>query len=69
MYKADFVYRVADITAPGASAMPRADLEYWRGLQPGDQVIEDVKSQGTRTRVYINKMKTLAEKGYMVREV
>lgn len=32
-------------------------------------VIEDVKSEGTKTRVYINKKKMMADMGYQIREV
>ena len=45
------------------------DMEYWRRVGAGATVIEDVKSAGTRTRVYINKKKLMAEKGYSIREV
>ena len=45
------------------------DIEYWRSLWPGALVIEDVKSEGTKTRVYINKKKMMADMGYQIREV
>jgi hypothetical protein len=42
---------------------------YWRNIGKGQLVIEDVKTKGTRTRVYINKMKMMADEGYAIREV
>ena len=76
-YKADFTYKVAVISPSGPTghlphqreALADADMEYWRKVGTGSTVIEDVKSAGTRTRVYINKKKLMAEKGYSIREV
>ena len=76
-YKADFTYKVAVISPSGPTghlphqreALADADMEYWRRVGAGATVIEDVKSAGTRTRVYINKKKLMAEKGYSIREV
>ena len=67
-YKADFTYTVAwqgEYVPTGVSC---EDLIYWRQY-PGARVIEDVKSKATRTRVYINKYKMMADKGYTIREV
>lgn len=76
-YKADFTYKVAVISPSGPTghlthqreALADADMEYWRKMGTGATVIEDVKSAGTRTRVYINKKKLMVEKGYSIREV
>lgn len=69
VYKADFVYRVNDVAGASPLVVDIDDYMYWSVLAKGTLVIEDVKSQGTRTRVYINKMKLMAEKGYHIREV
>lgn len=69
VYKADFTYRVAPLPELTEWLPHYKDLEYWDSLAIGTMVIEDVKSQGTRTRVYINKMKMMADKGYTIREV
>lgn len=68
-YKADFTYKIKSAGYDAAPAVSWEDVEYWRGLWPGAMVIEDVKSKGTRTRVYINKLKMMANKGYTIREV
>lgn len=45
----------------------RADFSY---VQDGELIIEDVKSPATRkNRVYINKRKQMADKGYKIMEV
>lgn len=67
-YKADFTYKViwgGEFVPTGVSF---EDLNYWRA-RTGERVIEDVKSAATRTRVYINKYKMMADMGYMIREV
>lgn len=69
VYKADFVYRVNDVAGASPLVVDIDDYMYWENLGRGTLVIEDVKSQGTRTRVYINKKKLMAEKGYHIREV
>lgn len=69
VYKADFVYRVNDVDNNAVYRVALDDLLYWKNLGRGTLVVEDVKSQGTRTRVYINKKKLMAEKGYTIREV
>lgn len=69
VYRADFTYRIGDYDRPDAYELPLEDQIHWRTMGKGRMVIEDVKSQGTRTRVYINKMKMMAEKGYTIREV
>lgn len=69
VYKADFVYRVNDVAGASPLVVDIDDYMYWSILGKETLVIEDVKSQGTRTRVYINKKKLMAEKGYTIREV
>lgn len=69
VYKADFTYRVNDVAGTSPLLVNVDDFMYWSILGKGTLVIEDVKSRGTRTRVYINKMKLMAEKGYTIREV
>lgn len=68
IYQADFVYTVIWHGEFTPTALPFADLEYW-SQHPGERVIEDVKSTATRTRVYINKYKMMAERGHLIREV
>lgn len=68
-YKADFTYRVKDAGYDKLALLGSEDIEYWRSLGRGALVIEDVKSKGTRTRVYINKEKLMADRGYQIREV
>lgn len=68
-YKADFTYRVQDAGYDKLAVLGSDDVEYWRMCGRGALVIEDVKSKGTRTRVYINKMKMMTDKGYQIREV
>jgi len=68
VYQADFVYTVIWRGEFVPTTVPFSDLEYWR-QHPGERVIEDVKSSATRTRVYINKYKMMADKGYIIREV
>ena len=68
-YRADFTYRCRSAGYDRAHLLDAADLEYWRGLYPGALVIEDTKSQGTRTKEYTIKRKLMADKGYEVREV
>ena len=68
IYQADFVYTVIWHGEFVPTTIPTADLEYWR-QHPGERVIEDVKSAATRTRVYINKYKMMADKGHAIREV
>lgn len=75
-YKADFVYTMDD-GALGALAdpdtqwrIPAEDLAYWRTLAPGETVVEDTKSPGTRTAVYKLKWKLMQERyGIRIREV
>ena len=67
-YKADFTYKVILRDEYVPTVVSFADLTYWRA-HPGERIIEDVKSKGTKTRVYINKYKMMADKGYTIREV
>ena len=68
-YKADFTYKVRSAGYDHMAKLGYGDVEYWRSLWPGALVIEDVKSAGTKTRVYINKKKMMADMGYQIREV
>lgn len=68
-YAADFTYIVAAAGYDRMAKLGYEDIEYWRSVGIGAKVIEDTKSQGTKTRVYINKKKMMAEKGYIIREV
>lgn len=68
-YKADFTYKVRSAGYDHLTKLGYEDVEFWRSLWPGALVIEDVKSAGTKTRVYINKKKMMADKGYQIREV
>lgn len=72
VYKADFTYRITGIfNIPTGVSFD--DLEYWRKAvarhENNGLIIEDVKTQGTRTRTYINKYKLMADHGYTIREV
>lgn len=69
VYKADFTYQVANKEAPEIWKFSAEDVAVWKSANPCKLIIEDVKSRGTRTRVYINKKKLMAEKGYTIREV
>lgn len=69
VYKADFTYQVANKESPDVWRFSPEDVAFWKKANPCELIIEDVKSEGTRTRVYINKYKMMAEKGYHVREV
>lgn len=68
-YKADFTYKVRSAGYDHLAKLGCEDIEYWRQLWPGALVIEDVKTAGTKTRVYINKKKMMADRGYQIREV
>lgn len=71
-YVADFTYRITGLFRIPTS-VSFDDLEYWRQAiardENGGLIIEDVKTRATRTRVYINKYKMMADKGYTIREV
>lgn len=73
VYKADFTYRVRWPWYGLPTCCSAADLEYWSNAAKRDgegvEIIEDVKTQGTRTQVYINKYKMMADRGYRIREV
>lgn len=72
-YVADFTYRITDPFYGVPTSISIDDLEYWRRAltrnENGGLIIEDVKSRGTRTQVYINKYKMMADRGYTIREV
>ncbi|MBP3478106.1 MAG: DUF1064 domain-containing protein [Oscillospiraceae bacterium] len=67
-YKADFTYTVVWSGGYIPTTVSFDDMAYWR-THLGERIIEDVKAKGTRTRVYINKYKMMADKGYVIREV
>lgn len=73
VYKADFTYRVRWPWYSVPTCCSTVDLDYWAAAarKDGDGVliVEDVKSRPTRTRVYINKYKMMADQGYHIREV
>lgn len=69
VYKADFTYRVNWPLPYVPTCVSFEDMEYWKAAGNGALIIEDVKSTATRTRVYINKYKMMAERGYHIREV
>ncbi|MBR2422592.1 MAG: DUF1064 domain-containing protein [Oscillospiraceae bacterium] len=69
IYKADFTYRVSGPLHSVPTGVSLEDLEYWAKAGANALIIEDVKTKGTRTQVYINKYKMMAEKGYTIREV
>ena len=74
VYKADFTYRLYYPLQSVPTCVSFEDLEYWRkaafeGGGAGTMIIEDVKTKGTRTQVYINKYKMMADRGYTIREV
>lgn len=69
IYKADFTYRVSLPLRSVPTGISFADLEYWARAGADALIIEDVKTRGTRTQVYINKYKMMAERGYHIREV
>lgn len=62
-YKADFTYRIGHLQSRFAVE------DYWLTLTPGTMVIEDVKSNPTRTKEYNMKKKMMAAKGYIIYEV
>lgn len=68
-YKADFTYKVKSAGYEYEATLLPEDLEYWRSLWPGELVVEDVKSNATRTAEYKLKRKLMTEKGYEIREV
>lgn len=67
-YKADFTYTVAWRGEYFPTGISFEDMRYWQS-RAGQRVIEDVKTAATRTRVYINKYKMMADKGHIIREV
>lgn len=73
VYKADFTYRLNWPLHSVPTSVSWEDLEYWSQAAiksgAGVMIIEDVKTRATRTQVYINKYKMMADKGYTIREV
>lgn len=73
VYQADFTYRVRWPWYSMPTCCSSDDLEYWKAAaeKAGDGVliVEDVKTRPTRTRVYINKYKMMADQGHHIREV
>lgn len=72
-YRADFTYRIRQANYGMAIRVGFEDLDYWRSIAeqkgPGALVVEDVKSNATKTGEYMMKRKLMAEKGYQIREV
>ena len=69
-YRADFTYKLATVGGNYSDVLlDREDMKYWQSLWPGELVVEDVKSRGTRTGKYMMKKKMMADKGYIIREV
>ena len=68
-YAADLTYIVAAAGYDRLAALGYEDIEYWRSVGVGTKVIEDAKTRGTKTQVYINKKKMMEDKGYIIREV
>lgn len=68
-YRADFTYKVQSAGYGYEAELGSDDIEYWRSLYPGELVVEDVKSRGTRTKEYKIKRKLMADRGYEIREV
>lgn len=68
-YQADFTYRVEYAGIFAARAAQPDDLEYWRKVGRGALVIEDTKSEPTKTPQYRLKYKLMADKGFLIREV
>lgn len=73
VYQADFTYRVRWPWHLPPTCCSAEDLEYWSAAASkggdGVEIIEDVKTRPTRTRVYINKYKMMADQGHHIREV
>lgn len=68
-YQADFTYRIEWAGDFVPTGVPFGDLEYWRKLGRGAEVVEDTKSRPTKTAQYRMKYKLMADKGYIIREV
>ena len=73
VYQADFTYRARWPWYSMPTGISVSDMEYWSAAaeKAGGEVeiIEDVKSRPTRTQVYINKYKMMADRGHQIREV
>lgn len=73
VYQADFTYRIRWPWHGVPTSCAVGDLQYWshcaRQSGAGALVVEDVKSTATRTRVYVNKKKMMANLGHIIREV
>lgn len=73
VYQADFTYRVRWPWYTMPTCISAADMEYWstaaKKAGDGVEIIEDVKTRPTRTQVYINKYKMMADQGHQIREV
>lgn len=68
-YQADFTYRIEWAGDFVPTGIPFNDLEHWRKLGRGAMVVEDTKSEPTKTPQYRMKYKLMADKGYIIREV
>ena len=73
VYQADFTYRVRWPWYSMPTGIFISDMEYWSAAaeKAGDgvEIIEDVKTRPTRTQLYINKYKMMADRGHQIREV
>lgn len=73
VYQADFTYRIRWPWYRVPTSCAVGDLQYWSHCAQksgeGALVVEDVKSTATRTRVYVNKKKMMANLGHIIREV
>lgn len=72
-YRADFTYKVVCANYEHICCVGYTDLDWWREAVHqhgrGVLVVEDVKSQATKTAVYRMKYKMMIDKGYLMREV
>lgn len=68
-YQADFTYRIEWAGDFVPAGIPFNDLEHWRKLGRGAMVVEDTKSEPTKTPQYRMKYKLMDDKGYIIREV
>lgn len=72
-YRADFTYRVVCANYEHVMTVGYSEIDWWREVihqhGRGALVIEDVKSNGTRTKDYRLKYKMMADRGFLIREV
>ncbi len=75
-YKADFTYLVDQDVRPTILNNKKflldfsaADLDFWFSCLDARLIVEDTKTRGTKTKVYIIKKKLMEDQGYEIREV